>query len=66
MSVRVRESEGECRKQATRNSVEQFMRCDLNSVVVPDKKVKLGTRYRLSALEMLHLKFLAECNSVDE
>ena len=39
---------------------------DLNSVAVPDSKVKQGTRYRLASLEMLHLAYLAQCESVND
>ena len=38
----------------------------MNSVTVPDKKVKAGTRYRLASLEHLSEKFLADCERVDD
>ena len=38
------------RDNEIRNKVEQFMLNDLNSVAVPDTKVKKGTRYRQAGL----------------
>ena len=46
--------------------VERFMLNNLNSVAVPNMKIKAGTRYRSASLELLHLKYLSECESVDE
>ena len=64
--VELKERDGSCRNQDTKKRVEDFMLSDSNSICVPDTKVKAGTRYRLSSLELLHLTFLSECDSVDD
>ena len=66
VEVQHNESEGHVRNQETKRKVQEWMLRDENSICVPDKKVKEGTRYRLASLEMLHMKYLSECTSVDE
>ena len=54
------------RNQDTKRKIQEWLLRDENSFCVPDKKVKEGTRYRLASLEMLHMKYLSECESVDD
>ena len=61
--VELNERDGSCRNQDTKKRVKDFVLSDSNSICVPDTKVKAGTRYRLSFLELLHL---SECDSVDD
>ena len=57
---RVRVS-GSGRKSVLGKKVAEFLYQDLNSLVVPDKKKESKSmRYRLSSLNVLHEKFLAE------
>ena len=60
------ETQGHVGNQETKKQIQQWLLSDTNSICVPDKKVKEGTRYRLASLEMLHIKYLSECKSVDE